>query len=51
MSNMVRLAKEEELEQVNVLRKQVYDLHALGARYSPHRVECLDVQRCSHKTL
>ena len=30
MSNMVRLAKEEELEQVNVLRKQVYDLHALG---------------------
>ena len=30
MSNMVRLAKPEELEQVNALRKQVYDLHAQG---------------------
>lgn len=26
----VRLAKEEELEKVNVLRKQVYDLHAIS---------------------
>ena len=26
----VRFAKEEELEQVNALRKQVYDLHAQG---------------------
>lgn len=30
MSKMVRLAKEEDLEQLNALRKQVYDLHALG---------------------
>ena len=30
MSNIVRLAKPEELEQVNALRKQVYDLHAQG---------------------
>ena len=26
----VRLANKEELDQVNGLRKQVYDLHALG---------------------
>lgn len=26
----VRFAKEEELEQTNALRKQVYDLHAQG---------------------